>query len=59
MYYPGEIVRLHGEVIHVNYDEGEEETTSIRLIRVEREGCATRPWGIRLETISRLGGRRA
>jgi hypothetical protein len=38
IYYPGEITRLDGEVIHVNYDDGDEETTSIRLVRIEREG---------------------
>jgi hypothetical protein len=38
IYYPGEITKQQGEVIHVNYDDGEEETTSIRFVRVEREG---------------------
>ncbi len=38
IYYPGEIARIKGEVIHVNYDDGEEETTSVRLVRIEREG---------------------
>jgi hypothetical protein len=37
-YSPGEITRINGEVIHVAYDDGEEEVTSIRLVRVEREG---------------------
>jgi hypothetical protein len=38
IYYPGEITQINGEVIHISYDDGEEETTSLRLIRVEREG---------------------
>ncbi len=38
IYYPGEITSVSGEVIHINYDDGEEETTSIRLVRIEREG---------------------
>jgi hypothetical protein len=38
IYYPGEITKINGEVIHITYDDGEEETTSLRLVRVEREG---------------------
>jgi hypothetical protein len=35
MYFPGEITRKDGERIHVHYDDGDEETTTIRLVRVE------------------------
>jgi hypothetical protein len=38
IFYPGEITKQQGEVIHIQYENGEEETTSIRLVRVEREG---------------------
>jgi hypothetical protein len=33
-YFPGTVTRKDGEVIHVNYDDGDEETTSLRLIRL-------------------------
>jgi hypothetical protein len=33
-YYPCEVTKKHGEVISVSYDDGEEETTSIRLVRL-------------------------
>jgi hypothetical protein len=33
-YYPGEVTRKKGEVIHIRYDDGDEETTSIRLVRI-------------------------
>jgi hypothetical protein len=33
-YYPGEVTRKKGEVIHIQYDDGDEETTSIRLVRI-------------------------
>jgi Domain of unknown function (DUF4537) len=33
-YYPGEVTRKRGEVIHIRYDDGDEETTSIRLVRL-------------------------
>jgi hypothetical protein len=36
-YYPGEIVRQNGEVIHVSYEDGDEETTSVRLVRLQRD----------------------
>ena len=45
IYYPGEITRISGEVIQVHYDDGEEETTSIRFIRIEREGLRDAPEG--------------
>jgi hypothetical protein len=38
VYYGGEIARVRGEVIHVEYDDGEKEVTSVRFVRVEREG---------------------
>jgi hypothetical protein len=33
-YYPGEVMRKRGEVIRIHYDDGDEETTSIRLVRI-------------------------
>ncbi|HYV35789.1 MAG TPA: hypothetical protein VE988_08810 [Gemmataceae bacterium] len=36
-YFPGEITERRGEVIHVNYDDGDDETTSIRLVRLQRD----------------------
>jgi hypothetical protein len=35
-YYPGEVVKKEGERIHVRYDDGDEEWTSVRMVRVER-----------------------
>ena len=31
--FPGEVASCKGEVIHVHYDDGDEETTSVRLVR--------------------------
>jgi hypothetical protein len=45
IYHPGEITRMSGERIRVRYDDGEEENTSIRLVRVEREGYRDDPGG--------------
>ncbi len=45
IYYPGEITRISGEVIQVSYDDGVEETTSIRFLRIEREGLRDAPEG--------------
>jgi hypothetical protein len=36
-FYSGEITRRDGEVIHINYDDGDEETTTVRLIRLQRD----------------------
>ncbi len=36
-FFPGEISRRDGEVIHINYEDGDEETTSIRLVRLQRD----------------------
>jgi hypothetical protein len=33
-YFPGEIDRLKGERLHVRYDDGDEEWTTVRLIRI-------------------------
>lgn len=35
-YYPGEITQMRGERILVQYDDGQEEWSSVRLVRVER-----------------------
>src|SRR5262249_43721303 len=34
-YHPGEVVRQHGERIFVAYEDGREEWSSVRLIRLE------------------------
>jgi hypothetical protein len=36
-YYPAEVTRQSGEVLHVRYDDGDEETTSVRLVRLQRD----------------------
>jgi hypothetical protein len=36
-FLPGEVTERHGEVVKVRYDDAEEETTSIRLVRLERD----------------------
>jgi hypothetical protein len=36
-FFPGKITKVTGEVVHVHYDHGEEETTSIRLVRMKRD----------------------
>jgi hypothetical protein len=35
-FHPGEVTRRHGERIYVTYDDGREEWSSVRLVRVER-----------------------
>jgi Domain of unknown function (DUF4537)/DNA repair protein Crb2 Tudor domain len=39
-YFPGEVTEKRGEVVHIRYDDGEEETTSIRLVRVQIDSNA-------------------
>jgi hypothetical protein len=36
-YFPGEVTRRHGERIFVQYEDGREEWTSVRLIRMQRQ----------------------
>ncbi len=38
IFYPGEVAEKRGETIRVHYDDGQEETTTVRLLRVEPEG---------------------
>jgi hypothetical protein len=35
-FYPGEVMQQDGEKIQVRYDDGDEEWTSVRMVRVER-----------------------
>jgi hypothetical protein len=42
-YQPGEVMRQHGERIFVSYEDGREEWSSVRLIRVERSASEPRP----------------
>jgi hypothetical protein len=42
-FYPGEVTKKQGEVIHLHYDDGEEETTSIRLVRLPSDSVADMP----------------
>ena len=39
IFYPGEITAQKGETIRVHYDDGEDETTTIRLVRLEPDGA--------------------
>jgi hypothetical protein len=36
-FFPGKIARRDGEVLDIDYDDGDQETTLIRLVRVERD----------------------
>jgi hypothetical protein len=36
-FFPGQVSTRRGEVVHVEYDDGDEETTLIRLLRLERD----------------------
>jgi hypothetical protein len=36
-YFPGEVSRRDGEMVHIQYEDGDEETTSIRLVRLLRD----------------------
>src|ERR1051325_1968423 len=38
-YYPGVIDRLEGDKLHIRYDQGEEEWTTVSLIRLERQAA--------------------
>ena len=35
-YYPGEIDGRQGETVHIKYDDGDEELTTISMIRLEQ-----------------------
>jgi hypothetical protein len=35
-YYPGKVTTRTGEQIHIKYDDGDEEDTTISMVRVER-----------------------
>jgi hypothetical protein len=37
-YFPGVVTTKDGEIIHIQYDDGDEETTSLRLIRLPADG---------------------
>jgi hypothetical protein len=39
-YYPGEVTKKRGEVLHIHYDDGEDETTSVRLVRLQIDSSA-------------------
>ncbi len=36
-FYPGEIAHIEGERVHIVFEDGEEEKTSIRLVRLRRD----------------------
>ncbi len=36
-FYDGKIERLDGEMVHIHYDDDDEETTSVRLLRLKRD----------------------
>jgi len=40
VYYAGEVMKKQGEVIHIHYEDGDEETTSLRLIRIQMDSSA-------------------
>jgi hypothetical protein len=42
-FYPGKVVRRDGEVVEVLYDDGDEETTLVRLLRLERDDWLPEP----------------
>ena len=45
-FYPGKITSLEGEKIHIHYDDGDEETTTVRLLRLRRDANrSVRSWG--------------
>jgi len=55
-FYPGKIDRIDGEIAHVVYDDGDEETTLIRLLRVERDDWLPDPGEQELGTGDRVFG---
>ena len=36
-YYLGEVTEVQGEMVHVRYDDGDDEWTSVRLLRLQRD----------------------
>jgi len=36
-FFPGQITALDGETLHIHYEDGDEEDTSVRLIRLQRD----------------------
>ncbi len=45
VFYPGQITARDGEKIHIRYDDGGQETTTLSLVRVRRGG-AVNPWRV-------------
>jgi hypothetical protein len=39
-YFPCEVTKKQGEVLHVQYEDGKEETTSVRLVRLPSDSVA-------------------
>ncbi len=36
-FYPGVLSRVEGDIVHVHYDDGDEETTLVRFLRLEKD----------------------
>lgn len=41
-YYPGRVARKDGETLHIHYDDGDQETTTVSVVRVLRGGVGQR-----------------
>ena len=48
LYYPGTVGSRDGDRIHINYDDGDEEDTTIGLIRMKLEYTAAKEVGCRV-----------
>ncbi len=56
-FYPGMIVALDGEIVHIRFDDGDEEDTTIRLIRLQRDDWLPDPGVHELAQGNRIFGR--
>jgi hypothetical protein len=53
-FYPGRISMRDGEKIHIEYDDGGQETTTLSLVRVRR-GASANPWRVGQRVLAQWG----
>jgi hypothetical protein len=53
-FYPGQITSRDGEKIHIRYDDGDQETTTLSLVRVRR-GAGANPWRVGQRVLAQWG----
>jgi hypothetical protein len=57
LYFPGTVTHRDGERIHIIYDAGREEDTTVSMVRVQRESPLGAPWLSQPPDEERIGPR--